>query len=196
MKQQHLIIPAFVTLLLTSFWLYHWPSSLPAIPDDLPPTPTPARLVDLSYPPVGGPPDLSALAMGLSGPTTQTGSGSPTPQELRTSLIPQLRWLVTHPILSYNESLAVESVRCGATRLQANMDQLEEDGGWWKTVTVDELEEARMVVAETVVMGFGLKLERRHDGYDTVETMESSFGTDKWRALFGHGRGIVYTAGK
>ncbi|GAA5833828.1 hypothetical protein JCM9279_001636 [Rhodotorula babjevae] len=99
--------------------------------------------------------------------------------------LPRFGALLARPILDHASSLALESRRCPSTHLQANRDQLRNDGAaFWLDVTVDELRSARERVVERVKARFGwggLDDERRSDG--EVE------------AMLGRGRGLVFTAG-
>lgn len=136
--------------------------------------------------------------LSTSRPSVQVSdSAIPSPAELRTSLIPGLRWLRSQAIASYSDSLRIESTRCPTTHLQSNQGQLEGNGEWWKTVEAEVLETARGQVVEAVADVFGFNLQSGEAGFDTDETMKTSLGSAEWDALFGDGgRGVVYTAGK
>ncbi|GAA5893574.1 hypothetical protein JCM8208_000832 [Rhodotorula glutinis] len=115
-----------------------------------------------------------------------TSSSSPiTASSLAHLALPRFAALVSRPILDYDSSLALESLRCPATHLQTNRDQLRNDGeGFWTQVTVDELLGARDRVVERVKARFGwggLEGEMRSD----AEVDE----------MLGKGRGLVFTAG-
>ncbi|ORY89342.1 mannosyltransferase putative-domain-containing protein [Leucosporidium creatinivorum] len=114
---------------------------------------------------------------------------APTPKYFLSHLVPRLQKLDKAPILSHEDSLAVEEERCPHTYLQSNQDQLRGDGELWKTFTSEQLKQARREVIIDALGSFGLELREG--------TMEpSSLGGEEWSSRFGDGRkGLVFCAG-
>ncbi|BGP40398.1 hypothetical protein JCM10449v2_004360 [Rhodotorula kratochvilovae] len=99
--------------------------------------------------------------------------------------LPRFDKLRSAPILAYEAALALESLRCPATHLQSNRDQLKNEGEhFWPAVTVQELEGARRRVVDRVKSRFGWGAEQ--------EEMLSDDGVE---AMLGKGRGLVFAAG-
>lgn len=117
-------------------------------------------------------------------------TAAPTPQEFLSNLVPRLQKLDQAPILSHDDSLAVEEERCPYTYRQSNQDQLRGDGELWKTFTSERLNQERRDVIVDALGSFGLELSE-----GTSEP--SSLGGDEWSQRFGDKRrGLVFCAGK
>lgn len=136
------------------------------------------------------PADSNAAPSAQPSIKTEWPTAAPTPKEFLSKIVPRLQKLEKAPILSHDESLAVEEERCPHTYRQSNQDQLRGDGELWKTFTSERLKQERREVIVDALDRFGL-------GLSEGIIKPSSLGGDDWSQRFGDGRrGLVFCAGK
>jgi len=135
-------------------------------------------------------PDSNAATSPQPSVKAEWPKAAPTPNDFLSNLVPRLQKLDQAPILSHDDSLAVEEERCPHTYRQSNQDQLRGDGELWKTFTSERLKQERREVIADALKTFGLELKEG--------TMApSSLGGDEWSQRFADGRrGLVFCAGK